>query len=185
VPGLFPPIQLDRRLADGSIRPYLPEERWIDGSMVSDVPTQRVGRLHNVNHFIVSQTNPHVVPFVRHGSQQGVMGFARRILAGTVHRQGVQAVSILRDVAGSTRAAPAVDVAHALWAQAYGGDINIVPPMHPAAYLRTVSNPSLDELKSYILNGERGAWPHIARIRDAMRVARALDLAVRTVRATR
>ena len=43
---------------------YLPAELWIDGSMLSDVPAQRVGRLHNVNHFIVSQTNPLVLPFV-------------------------------------------------------------------------------------------------------------------------
>ncbi len=183
VPGLFPPVQLERRLQDGTVRPYLPEERWIDGSMVSDVPTQRVGRLHNVNHFIVSQTNPHVVPFVHHGPQSGVFGFARRVLAGSVHRQGVQAVSVLREVAGSSRVAPAIDVAHAMWAQPYGGDITIVPPVHPTAYLRTISNATDEELRRYILDGERGTWPQLAQIRDAMRVARALDGAVKRLKA--
>ncbi len=183
VPGLFPPVQLQRRLADGSVRPYVEEERWIDGSMSSDVPTQRVGRLHNVNHFIVSQTNPHVVPFVRHGPQSGVLGFGRRVLAGSVHRQGVQAVSFLRDVGGRTRAAPALDVAHALWAQRYTGDIDIIPPVRPSAYLRTVSNATVPELERYILDGERGAWPQLVRIRDAMRVARALDRAVTQLKA--
>jgi TAG lipase/steryl ester hydrolase/phospholipase A2/LPA acyltransferase len=179
VPGLFPPAQLWRR-ARGREEPYLRDERWIDGSMLSDVPAQRVGRLHNVNHFIVSQTNPHVVPFVR-GQQKGVLGFTRRLLARGVHRQGVQAVSALRDVAGTTRIGPAVDVAHALWAQAYGGDIDIVPPVPARAYLRVVSNPTPAELLRYILDGERGTWPTLARIRDATRLSRALDRAIRRV----
>ena len=183
VPGLFPPVQLQRRLRDGSVRPYVAEERWIDGSMGSDVPTQRVGRLHNVNHFIVSQTNPHVVPFVRHGTQSGVFGFTRRVLAGTVHRQGVQAVNVVRDVAGSTRVAPALDVAHAMWAQPYGGDITIVPPVHPKSYLRTVSNATEAELRRYVLDGERGTWPQLAQVRDAMRIARAIDRAVTVLKA--
>ena len=38
-------------------------ERWIDGSFGNDLPMMRIGRLHNVNHFIVSQVNPHVLPF--------------------------------------------------------------------------------------------------------------------------
>jgi len=183
VPGLFPPVQLQRRLRDGTVRPYVDEERWIDGSMGSDVPTQRVGRLHNVNHFIVSQTNPHVVPFVRHGPQSGPLGFARRVLSGSVHRQGVQAVSFVRDVAGATRVAPALDVAHALWAQSYGGDITIVPPVHPKSYLKTVSNASQAELERYILDGARGTWPQLAQIKDAMRIARAIDRAVTTLKA--
>ena len=39
-------------------------EKWIDGSVHLDVPMQRIIRLHNVSRSIVSQANPHVIPFV-------------------------------------------------------------------------------------------------------------------------
>lgn len=33
--------------------------KWEDGSMQADLPMQRLSELFNVNHFIVSQVNPH------------------------------------------------------------------------------------------------------------------------------
>ena len=41
------------------------DETWIDGSVESDLPMKRISQLFNVNHFIVSQVNPHVVPFLQ------------------------------------------------------------------------------------------------------------------------
>ena len=39
-------------------------QRWIDGSVDNDLPMTRLSEMFNVNHFIVSQVNPHVVPFI-------------------------------------------------------------------------------------------------------------------------
>jgi serine/threonine protein kinase len=74
LPGLFPPVVLEARGPDG-VRPYVPSERWVDGSLYGDLPKLRLARLHNVNHFIVSQTNPHVVAF---NGQRGKAGVTRR-----------------------------------------------------------------------------------------------------------
>jgi len=175
VPGLFPATQLQRRSAQGGQVPYLPSERWIDGSMRSDLPMMRVSRLHNVNHFIVSQANPHVLPFVHVRQQKGVRGWLRWLAAAAIHRQGVQGLSLARDALGGSAMRPALDVAHALWAQAYGGDIDIVPPVRLGQFRRVVSNPRRDELDGYILGGEQGTWPELARIRDATRIARTLE----------
>ena len=38
--------------------------QFVDGSVGSDLPMQRLTELFNVNTFIVSQVNPHVCPFV-------------------------------------------------------------------------------------------------------------------------
>jgi TAG lipase / steryl ester hydrolase / phospholipase A2 / LPA acyltransferase len=38
--------------------------QFVDGSVGQDLPMQRLSELFNVNTFIVSQVNPHVVPFV-------------------------------------------------------------------------------------------------------------------------
>ena len=41
-----------------------PDATWIDGSVDNDLPMTRLSEMFNVNHFIVSQVNPHVVPFL-------------------------------------------------------------------------------------------------------------------------
>ncbi|KAH6568844.1 hypothetical protein BASA62_005210 [Batrachochytrium salamandrivorans] len=49
----------------GATKPWNPSgHRWIDGSVESDLPMQRISELFGVNHFIVAQVNPHVIPFM-------------------------------------------------------------------------------------------------------------------------
>ena len=64
LPGLFEPVELMAKRGD-RIEPYHPSAlQYSDGSMEHDLPMQRVSELFNVNNFIVSQVNPHVLPFV-------------------------------------------------------------------------------------------------------------------------
>jgi len=46
-------------------------QRWIDGSVENDLPMAKLSELFNVNHFIVSQVNPHIVPFLEKGGDRG------------------------------------------------------------------------------------------------------------------
>ena len=67
IPGLFDTVDLYQKLEDGSIVPYDPSSgrmMFIDGSVASDLPMERIKELFNVNTFIVSQVNPFVCPFV-------------------------------------------------------------------------------------------------------------------------
>ncbi|KZY44744.1 hypothetical protein A3732_11840, partial [Oleiphilus sp. HI0050] len=75
VPGLFPPCQLYEKNALGEKQAYLKGERWYDGSFATDIPRQRMSRLHNANYFIVSQANPHIVPFVSQRQDDGLAAF--------------------------------------------------------------------------------------------------------------
>ena len=55
---------------NGEIHPYHPLRegtRYIDGTVSGDLPIKRMSELFNVNTFIVSQVNPHVVPFISAG----------------------------------------------------------------------------------------------------------------------
>ena len=36
--------------------------RWADGSLEEDLPMRTLSEMFNVNYFLVSQTNPHIVP---------------------------------------------------------------------------------------------------------------------------
>jgi len=69
IPGFFEPVELMIKNDQGEILPYHHSEgmtRYIDGSIGGDLPMQRMSELFNVNTFLVSQVNPHVVPFVSH-----------------------------------------------------------------------------------------------------------------------
>ena len=67
IPRIYDPVELMIKTDDGEIRPYHPnsaDQRYIDGTVGGDLPMQRMSELFNVNTFIVSQVNPHVVPFI-------------------------------------------------------------------------------------------------------------------------
>lgn len=77
-PGLFEAQELMAKDRGGEIVPYHPpfhwgpEEvdgtsvrRWRDGSLEIDLPMIQLKELFNVNHFIVSQANPHIAPLLR------------------------------------------------------------------------------------------------------------------------
>jgi len=67
IPGMFDTVELMLKSEDGGEVPYHPSKsntRYVDGSVGSDLPMNRLAELFNVNNFIVSQVNPHVVLFV-------------------------------------------------------------------------------------------------------------------------
>ena len=40
------------------------QRRWRDGSLEEDLPMRSLSETFNVNYFLVSQTNPHIVPLL-------------------------------------------------------------------------------------------------------------------------
>ena len=57
---------------DGNIIPYhnFPNQKYQDGTLFNDLPITRLAELFNVNFYIASQVNPHVVPFISNRKQQ-------------------------------------------------------------------------------------------------------------------
>ncbi len=171
LPTLFPPIELRAR-GDQGDEPYVAGERWVDGSLYGDLPKLRLARLHNVNHFVVSQTNPHVMPFLRRYDRQGLRTALMGAAGAAVRHQGTLVTDIAR------RAAPGplrtlADQAHALVSQDYSGDILLHPRFRPALLTRIAANPSREDLAEFIREGERSVWPRVAAIRDQTRIGRA------------
>lgn len=65
LPFVFEPVELMAKDKEGKIVSFHPPgQKWTDGSVSADVPMTRIAELFNVNHFIVSQVNPHVAPFL-------------------------------------------------------------------------------------------------------------------------
>ncbi len=184
LPGLFPPIVLEARTPEGRTVPYIPAERWVDGSLYGDLPKLRLSRLHNVNHFIVSQTNPHVLPFVRHHGRSGVVAAMLGLTTATVRTQGAWATDTLRrlNMRSTGPAGRMADQLHALVSQDYSGDIDLHPQFSWQLYRKVVQNPTPEDLVDFVREGERSVWPRIPMIRDHTRIGRAFRACVAALR---
>lgn len=177
VPGLFPPVELEAKSFEGAHEPYMQGSLWCDGSIKSDLPTLRVARLHNANHYIVSQTNPHVIPFVSQNAirQKGILPLSKRLMATGTKFTLNQVLSLMRNNMNSHGLGLLLDKAVSITGQNYSGDINIFASHSPRYWLRIISNPSAGDIAEYIRNGERASWPTIDRIRLQTTISRTFD----------
>ena len=178
VPGLFPPCQLYEKNALGEKQAYLKGERWYDGSFATDIPRQRMSRLHNANYFIVSQANPHIVPFVSQRQDDGLAAFLADLLVSSSFSQGKALLKLGKRRFHSQAWSSWLNHASLMLDQDYLGDINIHPEFPPSRYTKFMKNPSPSE-RDYILKmGERCTWPKLAMIRDQTQVSRTLQACI-------
>ncbi|MDR3419042.1 MAG: DUF3336 domain-containing protein [Nevskia sp.] len=173
VPGVFPPVMLEALDYSGDTVPYMRSKRWVDGSIANDLPMLRLARLHNVNHYIVSQTNPHVVPFMREQSspKRGLVRFARELASVT----GREALKVAHQYSSSHPGGRIVDALNDILQQRYSGDVSILPRQTPGQLMRMFSNLTAGDLQRYLREGERATWPKIERIRTQTRISRAFE----------
>lgn len=175
VPGVFPPVRLEARDFTGQIVPYMPGKRWVDGSLSSDLPMLRLARMHNINHYIVSQTNPHIVPFMaaldrEASSRRGIAPLAAELVTSG----GTGALRLARkhlDPFGGRT----LSKADAILRQRYSGDINLYPRNTPRRLLRVFTNPQPEDIQRYVRSGERATWPRLERIRNQTRISRTFE----------
>src|SRR5579859_7975076 len=156
-------------------------QRWIDGSVDNDLPMAKLSELFNVNHFIVSQVNPHIVPFLEKGSTvqnkaPHVFGKAETQEAAyrdtgsfkemainlgigeIMHRMHMMTeLGIFPVLCTKVQVNPIENNAHeqqAMLSQRYSGDITIIPDISYTDYPTLMSNPSPEFLIEARLRGE-------------------------------
>jgi NTE family protein len=179
---LFAPVALQARRSNGQQMPYMSTETWIDGTVHGDLPRERLARLHNVNQTIVSQANPHVIPFITHKKQRGISAVGKHVVSSLIHTSSAELLDIGRHVLQKTPLSPLLDQAHAVAAQTYLGDINIQFPFSPKAYLKVIANPNAAGLANYIRLGEQATWPQIPMINDLTRISRVFPECVAVIK---
>ncbi|MAA65138.1 MAG: phospholipase [Alteromonadaceae bacterium] len=186
VPGIFPSVTLksrNKKTGGNPEIPYMPTEHWIDGSVQGDLPMMRLARLHNVNKTIVSQANPHVLPFITHHHERGPKAALKQAAASVLHAQVATVLELTRDSWNSSLLRPYLQQAHAMATQAYLGDINIQFPFSPLLYRKVLSNPSPEDLEMYIRLGEQATWPRMALIHDQTLISRTFTDCIRQLTA--
>lgn len=178
----------------GEHQPWNPTpQRWIDGSVDNDLPMTRLSEMFNVNHFIVSQVNPHVVPFLSKDDHLSPVRKPDHMqqTTGDNYDWVYKMTSLARDEAlhrlqflAELGIMPNLATKfQSVLSQKYSGDINILPDMGINDLPRLLRNPSPEFMMRACLMGERATWPKLSRVRDRCAIELALDRAVHRLRA--
>ncbi|ROW07793.1 hypothetical protein VMCG_03343 [Cytospora schulzeri] len=179
----------------GEHMPWNPTpQRWVDGSVDNDLPMTRLAEMFNVNHFIVSQVNPHVVPFLAkddrlfpepHDSRSGLFSASHNsTTAATLTTLAKDEVLHRLQFLAELGIFPtAVTKLRSVLSQKYSGDITILPESNIQDLTRVLKNPTVDFMERATLAGERATWPKLSRIRDRCAVELAIDRSIQVLRA--
>lgn len=190
VPLVFSAAQLlAKNPLTGESSPWNPTpHRWIDGSVDNDLPMTRLAEMFNVNHFIVSQVNPHVVPFIAR-DEVGVShdatadnsspGWAYS-LTTLARDEALHRLQMMADLGVFPNL---VTKLKSVLSQKYSGDITILPEIDYMSIPRMLKNPTPEFMLQACLSGERATWPKLSRIRNHCAIELELDRAVQALRA--
>ncbi|XP_027186338.1 triacylglycerol lipase SDP1 isoform X2 [Cicer arietinum] len=181
-PGLFEAQELMAKDRSGEIVPYHPpfnlgpEEgssqvrRWRDGSLEIDLPMMQLKELFNVNHFIVSQANPHIAPLLR--LKEFVRAYGGNFAAKLAHLAEMEVKHRCNQVL--ELGFPLGGLAK-LFAQDWEGDVTVVMPATLAQYSKIIQNPSYVELQKAANQGRRCTWEKLSAIKANCGIELALD----------
>lgn len=168
-------------------------QKWVDGSVDNDLPMTRLAEMFNVNHFIVSQVNPHVVPFLsrddhlipeHEASRADSLSASHSTVASTLTTLAKdEALHRLQFLAELNIFPTAMTKLRSVLSQKYSGDITILPEFNVNDLPRILKNPDVDFMERSTLSGERATWPKISRIRDRCMVELAIDRSIQVLRA--
>ncbi|KAK1408495.1 hypothetical protein QVD17_40325 [Tagetes erecta] len=182
-PGLFEAQELMAKDRSGEIVPYHPpfnlgpEEtngsstrRWRDGSLEIDLPMIQLKELFNVNHFIVSQANPHISPLLR--LKEVVRAYGGNFAAKLAHLVEMEVKYRCNQVL--ELGFPLGGLAK-LFAQEWEGDVTIVMPATLAQYSKIIRNPSHLEIQKAANQGRKCTWEKLSAIKANCGIELVLD----------
>ncbi|KAJ4286064.1 Lipase 5 [Kalmusia sp. IMI 367209] len=166
-----------------------PNQGWIDGSVDNDLPMTRLAEMFNVNHFIVSQVNPHVVPFLAKEEdalgaevQQNPASFAgpgwMHNMANFAKGEALHRLEVLAEMGLFPNT---MTKARSILNQRYSGDITIFPAISYTNFPKILSNPTTEYMLRCLLTGEQATWLKVSRIQNHVAVELALDEAVNQI----
>ncbi|RDX92637.1 Triacylglycerol lipase SDP1, partial [Mucuna pruriens] len=181
-PGLFEAQELMAKDRSGEIVPYhppfnlgpeegsTPARRWRDGSLEIDLPMMQLKELFNVNHFIVSQANPHIAPLLR--LKEFVRTYGGNFAAKLAHLVEMEVKHRCNQIL--ELGFPLGGLAK-LFAQDWEGDVTVVMPATLAQYSKIIQNPSYGELQKAANQGRRCTWEKLSAIKANCGIELALD----------
>ena len=175
--AISPAVTLAAKNDRGERQAYLASRKWVDGSISDDLPAKRLSRIYGVNHFIVSQVNPHVVPFVTDTRRDTApLAIVKQATSRTAREWLNAGASLLeKPLSLSPTLNRITNAGLSIINQDYVGDVNILPDKLLFNPLKLLAHRSADEVLELITMGERATWPKIEMIRVQSKIGRTLD----------
>ncbi|CAG9319550.1 unnamed protein product [Blepharisma stoltei] len=184
IPYIFESVELECKNHMGEIVPYHPSGlKFIDGSIKADLPTQKIAELFNVNAFIVSQTNPWIVPLLTPEDGGGSWGdtfnyklfrlLKRMLLMEFQHR--VQQLNVLN-------LCNTLSWWLGIFTQQYRGHVTIWPIPSIKDYVNILSNPTDDDIQRCIRKGQVRTFPKINMLKSIMAIEKTFDSCFQEIR---
>lgn len=192
IPGVWEPQRLLVKDVDGVIRFESPSDdggasRYSDGSMEQDLPMQQLSEMFNVNHFIVSQANPHAVMFASfaHLKRKAPLGLLNPLFTGLftsvltfLKHQCRSWLDHVVQIIGRQRSVPQHATSRILYSrffiQNYEGrdhcDISFIPWINHCSLLRAMQyvlyNPNEHDYRAWSDAAERETWKFLPAIKS-------------------
>ncbi|KAF4322809.1 hypothetical protein BBI17_003852 [Phytophthora kernoviae] len=177
LPGIMKGKQLMARDFQGNIVPYASlNKEWVDGSIQHDLPMETMASGFDVTNFIVSQVNPHVVPFVgdevdKPNFRKSLFHKLESVIAGDVrHRLKMLAfLGLFPKIYGHQFSS--------YFKQNFSGNVTIIPDFRflESIGIKAILNPTVQDMTQYIEGGQRAVWPKLAYIRHLCSIEKCLD----------
>lgn len=177
--------------AHGHVGPWAPANttdfhHWSHMSYSDrDSPLRRISELFNVNHFIVSQARPYLIPFLQsdmHGpSMVETRSKTTQMSASLVRMLGLEVRHRLRQL-DTLRLLPASIRRFLVDEQIPAAAMTLVPEVTAGDFVRLLETPTREALNYWIRRGERSVWPAVAALRIRCAVENELDRSYQVVR---
>jgi len=165
--GIYDKVELLVKDHDGNIIPWSQSPiKWSDYAE-REASFTRLSELFNVNHFIMSQANPLLIPFLStEPGHRGVITKAVSLITGEVRHRLLQLdyLGLLPSVVKN------------MVEDKVSGNVTITPNVSASDFYQLLSNPTHAAVDYWILKGERSTWPFISLIRNRCAIERVLDL---------
>ncbi|KAK5630061.1 hypothetical protein RRF57_005776 [Xylaria bambusicola] len=169
---------------DGRIVPWMSGE-WTESSdKAHKSPLARISQLFNVNHFIVSQARPYMIPFLEsdmHGpslytprSQAHIPSQLFRVVGMEVRHRMKQLDMLGLLPMGIRRFLVDEDVP--------GASMVLVPTVTASDFVRLLETPTREMLDYWILRGERSVWPAVCALKVRCKVEYDIESAYQRAR---
>ena len=169
-------MQLKAKNQAGDIVPYIPNRRFADGSIMADLPFDRLARIYGVNHSIVSQINP-LSTFVKVSMKRDASSFlelSKRYVSKLTKINSIYAFDVLEGIVGHKKAKLGIQKLRSIVDQQYLGNINILPTLTADNIKQLAFNPTLEGLTELFKSGERATWPQLDVIKRSTIISKTL-----------
>jgi len=145
--------------------PHLNSRRWFDGSLEQDLPMRGLSEMFNVNYFLVSQANPHVVPLLYLKSK------INSTLADVLESEWKHRCRQLQDLLPDWFPSKLLTLVSQTWE----GDITVTLPYEYCQVGKAIINPTREGLYEAVLAGQRRTWAKLAAIQCNCTIEATLD----------